>query len=284
MRVFFWLGPILAFWISTSALGSVEFLNLFKNKKPVVAAIMISIDWKTHDDFLKSQAWAIEQARIASDGGMDGILVEFRGGEILDRLLAKSDLEKMSALTKAVISSTPLVVGVEILWHFPGSTLWLAKESGAKFVRLDFFSDEVIANKMRVPIDPKALMEFRQKMNAQSVAILTDIQVKYSKMIDPSIPIQRSAVKAQTFGSDGVIVSGSKSGSSPDVAKIRKTRTKELSIPVIIGSGFSQENAEKLLPHLDAIIVGTSVSQKTGGPLLKDKVTELMTIVKKSRH
>lgn len=273
---------ILFILFATSATAA-DFLSLFKTKKPAIAAVMIESSWKNQDDFKKAQAWSIEQARIAQDGGMDGILLEFRGGDILDRHLSKEHLDKMAELTRQVIASTSLVVGVEILWHFPGSTLLLAKNSGAPFVRLDFFSDQVIANKMEVPIDPKALLDYRKNIKAENVALLTDIQVKYSKMLNPKITIGQSALTAQTAGSDGVIVSGSKSGSSPAADKLKEAKSGALKIPVIIGSGFSAENASQLLPHLDAIIVGTSISEKTGGPLLRDKVTPLMELVKKAR-
>lgn len=277
------ISLILLFSICSASAGAVDFLNLFKTKKPAIAAVMIESSWKTPDDFKKSLAWSIEQARIAQDGGMDGILLEFRGGDILDRSLSAEHLEKMVQLTRQVIASTSLVVGVEILWHFPGSTLLLAKKSGAQFVRLDFFSDHVIANKMEVPIDPKGLLDYRKKINAENVALLTDIQVKYSTMLNPKITIGQSALTAQGAGSDGVIVSGSKSGTSPASDKLKSTKSNALKIPVIIGSGFSAENASELLPHLDAIIVGTSISEKTGGPLLRDKVGPLMELVKKAR-
>lgn len=274
---------IISALVSLSSSASVEFLNLFKNKKPAIAAIMVDGQINAPEEFQKNQNWVIEQAKIAENGGMDGFLLEFRGGDILDKDISSQQLEQMVDLTKKLISSTSLVVGVEILWHFPGSTLLLAKNSGAKFVRIDFFSDRVVANKMEVPIDPQSLLAYRKKIGAESVALLTDIQVKYSKMINPQITIGESAMTAQSSGSDGVIVSGSESGTSPKADKLKKTKSARLKIPVIIGSGFSSENAPELLPYLDAVIVGTSISQKTGGPLLSEKVVQLMEKVKKSR-
>lgn len=280
IRLFF-IG--LCSWMFSTPILAAEFLTLFQQQKPVIAAIMVPGIFKTSDDFQKYQSWAMEQARIAHQGGMDGILIEFRGGDILDREISPQQLEQMTQLTQKVINSTPLVVGVEILWHFPGSTLLLAQKSGARFVRIDFFSDEVRANKMNVPINPKALIEYRKKINAESVALLTDIQVKYSEMLNQKISIGQSAMTAQISGSDGVIVSGQKSGTSPAVKKIKSARSSQLRVPVIIGSGFSAENAAELLAHLDAIVVGTSISVKTGGPLIPEKVTTLMDIIKKAR-
>lgn len=268
-----------------------EFMRLFKNSKPIIAAIMV--EPLKPDSYAPSEKWLMDQARIASDGKMDGLLVEFRGGGILSREIPQWELEMMAALTRKIVTSFPqLVIGVEILWHFPGATLKLAKHSQAKFVRIDFFSDEVEANisnddaeknVVSVPIEPQQLIQFRKNIDAEHVVLLTDIQVKYSTMLNPKISIDQSAKNAQSLGSNGVIVSGTQSGSSPDLKRITKARKGVRGIPVVIGSGFSVTNAREILPLVDAVIVGTSISEKTGGPLIPTKVSELMTYVNEYR-
>lgn len=259
-----------------------EFMRLFKNSKPIIAAIMVERLQK--NSYEKTEQWLLEQGRIATEGKMDGLLVEFRGGGILSREIPEWELKMMSDLTSKVISTYPqLVVGVEILWHFPGATLQLAKMSQAKFVRIDFFSDDVIADDMTVPLDPEGLIQYRKKLDAENIALLTDIQVKYSKMIDPKISMTTSASRAQSLGSNGIIVSGAKSGSSPDTKRLKIARKGVRSIPLVIGSGFSLENAPDILPIVDVVIVGTSISEKTGGPLLPNKVSALMTYVNEFR-
>ena len=52
------------------------------------------------------------------------------------------------------------------------------------------------------------------------------------------------------------------------------------SLKVIIGSGLNFENAHALLRYADAAIVGTSISTKTGGTLIPEKVKQLMKVVK----
>lgn len=262
-----------------------DLLKMFPVKKPVIAAIKGQVDFNTDEEFQKSKTWIIRQAEIAQENNMDGFLLEFEGGGILDQDITPRRLALMTDVTRAVIEKFPkLVVGVEILWHFPGTTLMLAKNSGAKFVRIDFFSDRVLAAGREVPIDPKALMKFREKIGANDVALLTDIQVKYSQMVDRKITIAQSAQTARGAGSDGVVVSGAKSGSSPDTTKLLQTQRAVTPLPVLIGSGFSLENAPLVLPYVDAIIVGTSISEKTGGPLLPEKVKALMTFVIESRR
>lgn len=274
----------LLFCFTSSSWARNDFLSLFKNEKPIIAAIMVEGDITKPAEYQKALAWSLEQLKTAQEKEMDGILFEFRGGKILKPTLSQAKMQAMINLSKELVKNAKnIVVGVEILWHYPEQTLQLAKESGAKFVRIDFFSDEVIADNEPVPIDPKKVTEYRKTIEASSIVLLTDIQVKYSQMKDPKITLDQSAQKALALGSDGVIVTSTKSGSAPDEERPRKAKLGAGTAPVVIGSGFSAENAENLLKYADAAIVGTSISVKTGGPLVPQKVDRLMKVVAQVR-
>ena len=272
--------------LSIPSFGANDFLSLFKNKKPIIAALMVEGDLSTPQKVANATEWSLKQLAIAENHGMDGVLFEFRGGKILTPAITKEHYDGMLAVSNALMKkATTAVIGVEILWHYPEETLKLAKDSGAKFVRVDFFADEVIASGQSkpVPIDPEGLLKYRKSIGAEKVALLTDIQVKYSKMVNPNISLAQSASLAEKKGSDGVIVSGTKSGSAPSAKRPMLAQSGTKTIPVVIGSGFSIKNADMLLDHADAAIVGTSISVKTGGPLLPKKVDSLMSLVKSIR-
>lgn len=260
-----------------------DFLKLFGDSKPLIAAIMVDTDEKKPDAKEKAIKWTLEQLKIAEDGGMQGLLVEFRGGDILTPKITKEKYQLMlDVLKEAVSKSTKVVVGVEILWHFPEETLKLAKDSGAKFVRTDFFSDKVVADGKPVPINPEALLKYKKKIKADDVYLLTDIQVKYSEMVDKKITVKQSAETAIKKGSQGIIITSEKSGTPPSVERVALAREGlSKGIPLVIGSGFNKDVAKDLIPLVDAIIVGTSISVKTGGPLIPEKVNELVTTVSK---
>lgn len=259
-----------------------DFLKLFSTSKPLIAAVMVNADEKPEEN-AKAAQWALEQLKIAEDGGMQGILIEFRGGEILKPAITKQKYQAMLSILKQVTAkATKAVVGVEILWHYPEETLKIAKEGGARFVRIDFFSDHVIADKAEVPINPEALLKYKKKIKADDVFLLTDIQVKYSEMIDKNITIAQSAENAIKKGSQGLIVSADKSGSAPSKERMALARSGIFDkTPLLIGSGFSTTVAKDIIPLVDAVIVGTSISVKTGGPLLPEKVKELVETVNK---
>lgn len=266
------------------AQAEVPFFSVFPTEKPMIAALMIERDLSTPEKVDKAIQWGKKQIKIAEEGGMDGILFEFRGGKILEPAITDTHFQNMLKISKALVShSKKSIVGVEILWHYPFETLKLAKESGARFVRIDFFVDEVLAEGKKVPLFPEKILQVKRDLKAQDILLLTDIQVKYSTMVDPKITLEQSALRAKKHGSQGIIVTNSKSGEAPPAERSRVAKKGAGDLPVIVGSGFSKENAATLLPYADAAIVGTSISEKTGGPLIASKVRELMIEVKKSR-
>ncbi len=272
------------FFFAINVQAKTDFLKLFKNPKPIIAALMIEKDLSSEAKVKQAIQWGKQQITMAENSGMDGILFEFRGGKILAPELTVAKYQAINEVATALVkASKNLVVGVEILWHYPEDTLRLAKDSGAQFVRVDFFSDEVIADKKKVPIDPEKLVAFKNKIGAQNIVLLTDIQVKYSKMVNPKIPLDVSAKKAIAKGSEGVIVTSTKSGRAPTPQRPRLAKKGAGSHPVVIGSGFSHSNASALLTYADAAIVGTSISVKTGGPLVPQKVDQLMAQVRAFR-
>jgi predicted TIM-barrel enzyme len=281
MKKFTFLTALLGLF-STKA--QADFMQLFGgDTKPLIAAIMVNADEKEAGAKDKAVKWTLEQLKIAEDNGMQGFLVEFRGGEILTPKITKEKYQLMVDILKDVIAhSKKAVIGVEILWHYPEESLKLAKDAGAKFVRTDFFSDHVLADGKPVPINPEALLKYKKKIGAQDIILLTDVQVKYSEMVDKKITIKESTETAIKKGSQGIIVTSDKSGTPPSVERVSLARQGlSKGVPLVIGSGFNKDVAKDLIPLVDAIIVGTSISVKTGGPLIPEKVKELVETVAK---
>jgi membrane complex biogenesis BtpA family protein len=273
-----------SFIYATLAIGASDFDMIFPINRPILAAVMLDGEYETPAGKTAALEKALAQLKIAQDEGVDSILFEFRGGEILTPAITKNNYAGMLEITKTLVAQAKnVVIGVEILWHYPKETIRLAKESGAKYVRLDFFSDEVIADGKPVPINPAELMAYKQKIGADDVVLLTDIQVKYSTMMNPNITITESATTAERAGSKGVIVSGKASGNSPNGERVRLAKLGVNQAKVIIGSGLDYENAPELLQYADGAIVGTSISTETGGVLVPAKVRLLMEVVRRLR-
>lgn len=264
--------------------AGLRFDEVFPMKKPVIAVINLPSlpgqkGFASIDEALRH---ALDQVKILEEEGVDAILFENVNGGF------EAPPEMVAAMTRivsaAVQQSPKLIIGVEVLWHAPEASLSIALASGAKFIRTDFFADEMIADGKTVKVDTEALLDYRKRIGAEHVLILSDIQVKYAQMVDPHKTIQQSALDARDQGSDGAIVSGPKSGVPPSVERVMEAKQADPNFPVILGSGTNPENVKELLGVADAAIVGTAISTKTGGVVVREKVQQYMKAVSELRQ
>ncbi len=263
--------------------ASTKFENVFPMPKPVIAVINLPYlpgqkGFVSMDHALKH---AMDQLKVLEEEGVEAVLFENVDGDF------GATPEMIAAMTRivseAVKQTSKVIVGVEVLWHDPKASLAIAKASGAQFIRTDFFADKMMAGKRLVDVNTKELIEYQKSIGAEDVLLLTDIQVKYAKMIDKKKTIRQSALDAKSKGSIGAIVSGAKSGVPPSVEKVKEAKSADLSFPVILGSGTNPENVKELLAVADAAIVGTAVSTKTGGVIIREKLQNYMKSVRELR-
>lgn len=276
-------GVFIAGLATAEAQAGVRFQSLFPMPKPVIAVInltglpgapeFVSMEHSVHQ--------ALEQLKILEEEGVDAVLFENVDGDF------SATPELTAAMTRivseAVKAAPSMIVGLEVLWHDPKASFAIAVASGAKFIRTDFFADVMKADGRIVDVDTVDLLNYRNRIGAEKILILTDIQVKYATMIDPTKTITQSALDARDKGSDGVVVSGPKSGVPPSVERVAEANRADSALPVILGSGTNPENVKELLGVADAAIVGTSISTKTGGVIVREKLQRYMKAVRELR-
>ncbi|MBS3085579.1 hypothetical protein J4225_02740 [Candidatus Pacearchaeota archaeon] len=168
----------------------------------------------------------------------------------------------MKKLTKEIIQISKIPVGVCVLWNDFGSALAIAKETGAQFIRVPVFVDNVKNIFGEVKANPEAVISARKKLGTENVLIFADIQVKHAEMTDKDKKLEESARQAKEKGADAIIVTGKWTGDAPilmDLQKARKGVGKEF--PIIIGSGADSQNINKLFEIADAAIISTSLKE-----------------------
>jgi len=226
---------------------------------------------------------AIRDLGALEKGGADGALIENDGdhpckvkgdfGVIVPMTVVAFELARMAKIS----------LGVEVLLNDPKASLTIAKACGLNFIRSDYFVDRMTREGYgEFEINPKAVMEYRSQIGASEVFVLTDVQVKYASMIEQK-SLSESVDQAVSEGSDGIIVSGTKTGAKPATDDLKEVKSAAAGrVPVIIGSGLSSDNASELMKYADWAIVGSSI--KTDGAIDVQKVRKLVKIVKESRH
>jgi membrane complex biogenesis BtpA family protein len=206
---------------------------------------------------------ALRDLEALEAGPVDGVLVENEEDRPHRVEAARETIAAMTRITRElVLAAGKSRIGVEILLNDPEASIAAAAMAGASFIRTDYFVDpmERPEHGGAMRIDPEGLLRYRRSLDAESILILADVQVKYARML-----VERSLAEssrlAREAGADAVVVTGTRTGEPPSLADLEEARKGAGGIPILVGSGLSSSNAAALLRIADGAIVGTSLKQ-----------------------
>ena len=202
------------------------------------------------------------EAGILQDGGTHGVIVEnfgdapFRTGRVQPETVAA-----MTLAVEQVRASVSLPVGINMLRNDAISALAVAVATGAEFIRVNVHYGVMATDEGIVEGEAHETTRRRSSLNAD-VQILADVLVKHAAPVgqsDIGLVAQETTRRALA---DGIIVSGPATGqptNSFDVAVVRRA------VPdgfVLVGSGITESNVQRILEHADGAIVGTSLKRE----------------------
>lgn len=257
------------------------FSKLFPNKKPLIGMIHLPL-LPGYQGYLGKKyviKKALKDLNTLELAGFDGVLVENHEG--LPGFVGASDKikEVFKDVVKEIMVHSKVPVGMEIIYDMP-ATVDVAANIECDFVRLDVFADSV---KTRWGIVPQSYRIVNKILNSYSKKplLFVDVHVKHAKLLTKK-NLEESIKVSLKHGANGIIVTGNWTGIEPEIndLKVACKYIKE-AVPVIVGSGLSVLNAEKLLLFSDAAIVGTSI--KTGKHIDFKKANDLVEAVKKNK-
>ena len=125
--------------------------------------------------------------------------------------------------------------------------------------------------------DAGELLRYRKYIGGEHIAIFTDIKKKHSShSITNDIDINEFAQTAEFFLSDGVIITGQSTGSP--AKKDDLSNLKNINIPIIIGSGLTDENISDYWNMANGFIVGSYFKEKGywRNSLSKERILKLI--------
>lgn len=230
---------------------------------------------------------ALRDADRLVEGGIDGIQIENQ----FDRPFMKADglgPETVAYVTAAAIEIRRRVdvpIGINIHLNGAEQALAIAGAVGASWIRVFSMASAYISTSGYVEGSGPSLMRYRRAIDAERVMLMGDFHVKHgSHAIIADRPIEEQAADAEEAGADAVLATGFKTGRPPQADDIIRVR-KLVSVPILVGSGFSVKNAEELLPHIDGAIVGSSLKESGNiwNPVDPARVRELMSEVARVR-
>jgi uncharacterized protein len=216
---------------------------------------------------------AKKDAKQLLEGGVDGILIE---NTYDDPHTKKVGPEIISAYTRVALEikkMTNIPLGICVLWNDYKAALSIAKIVDANFIRIPIFIEAAVTASGIIEGEPYEVMKFRKQINAENIKIYTDIQVKHAGHIAQR-DILDTALEAIDFKSDGIIITGQRTGDQPIISQLKKIRENIPNSNIIIGSGTNISNVNELAKYANIAIVGTYF--KTNGRIDCEKVKKLM--------
>ncbi len=203
-------------------------------------------------------ARAEREAVIYRQAGVDGIAIE----NMHDIPYLKNDVgpEIVAAMSLAgsiVKKVSGLPCGVQILAGANKAALAVALAADLDFIRVEGYVFGHFADEGLIESCAGELRRYQKQIGAGHILIVCDIKKKHSShAITADVDIVETARAAQFFKSDGLVVTGLRTGLKANTAEISLV-SEAVEIPVLVGSGVTLENVELYLEISDGLIVGS---------------------------
>jgi uncharacterized protein len=205
--------------------------------------------------------FAIEEGRRYAEGGFHALLVE----NAWDLPFAKPDdlghetSAAMAVLTDHVRREVGLPTGVNVLANAGRCAVAVAAAAGGRFVRINQWVNGYVANEGFMEGRSGEIARYRANLHAEHVKVFADVHVKHgSHSIVADRSLAEQARDAEFFDADVLIATGNRTGGPTDVSEIMGIREGS-DLPVIVGSGVGEDNAEETFEAADGAIVASWV-------------------------
>jgi hypothetical protein len=208
-------------------------------------------------------ARAVADARAYAEGGADAVVVENYGdAPFFKDALPPETVAALAVCAAEVRDAARLPVGVNALRNDARAALAVAAAVGADFVRVNVHAGVVATDQGLVEGRAAETLRHRRAL-APGVRILADVHVKHGRPLFAASIADAARDLVERALADGVIVSGTATGTATDLADLRAVRAALPRAFLLAGSGVREETVAQVLAVADAVIVGTAL--KRGG-------------------
>lgn len=218
----------------------------------------------------------LRDAEALISGGMHGLIVENHGDIPFSKPgdIGPETPAFLSVVTDRVRRATGAPVGVNVLANAPLAAIATAVAGGASFVRVNQWANAYVANEGFIEGRAGEALRYRSLLRAENVRIFADAHVKHGSH---AIVADRSVAELTRdlafFDADCVIATGQRTGHAASPGEIDEIAG-ATHLPVLVGSGVSEDNIATILSRTNGVIVASSL--KVGGvwwnPVEPDRV------------
>jgi len=222
---------------------------------------------------------ALSDAATYRQLGIDAILVEnMHDLPYLKGRVAPETTAAMARVAWEIKAASPgIPVGVQLLAAANREALGVAVAANLDFIRAEGFAYAHVADEGWIDACAGPLIRARAAMGSRHIEILADIKKKHaSHAITGDLSLPEIAEGTHFCAADGLIVTGSTTGSPPSAQALEAVRHKT-PLPTLVGSGITAENLSRF-STADGWIIG-SYFKRDGDwrqPVDGDRIRALM--------
>lgn len=266
--------------------------RLFPVRKPIIG--MVHVLPLPGSPFFRGRSLdsvydaAVEEALRLEAGGVDGLLLENAGDIpfLKPERIGFETVGAMSVIGDRIRRECSLPLGFNIVANAARASLACARSSGAEFIRVNQWANAYVANEGFIEGASAEALRYRELLDARDIVVLADVHVKHgSHAIVADRDVSEQARDAEFFGAEILVATGSRTGDATPLGEIEQIRA-GASLPVIVGSGLTPDNAAEVMQAADGAIVGSwfkDNGRMHGGEVLVSKVEQLMEAISKLR-
>ena len=238
-----------------------KFKSIFKIANPIIGMIHLKAlpgTPKFNNNINEIIDSALSELEIYKKANIDAIAIEnMHDVPYLKNNVGPEITSLMSIIAHEVRKATKIPCGIQVLSSANKAALSIAKNANLDFIRAEGFVFGHLADEGYIDANAGELLRFRKQIDADNIAVFTDIKKKHSShSITSDIDIVETAKAAEYFLSDGLIITGPSTGETANLDELNNVK-KVSNIPVIVGSGVTIDNVSDYLKASDAIIVGS---------------------------
>ena len=224
---------------------------------------------------------AIKDCKALKNGGADGGLLQ--SVDVIYPNTDDTDYARVATLSMIAARVRDEVgpdfkIGVQLMWNCITPSLAVAKATGADFTRCSALVGSTESAFGKIEANPLKVMEYRNKIHAKNVAMISEISGYHYKGEYDKQHIQGLARSSMAVGADAVEIYASDFEMNERLVK----DVKELGdIAVILGGGTSLDNVKQRLKYADGALVGSCFEGgKWGGNIIESIVADYMKKVR----
>jgi membrane complex biogenesis BtpA family protein len=167
----------------------------------------------------------------------------------------------MKRIAKEVRKRFDGPIGIQLLEAANESALEIACEADLDFLRVEAYVFAHIGGAGLIEGCAGRLLRKRAALGCHHVKVFSDVNKKHcSHALTGDLDITDIVKQAEFFLVDGIIVTGPRTGESPELRELKRVKG-SANVPVLIGSGMTSQNISSYMPWADGFIVGSTLRE-----------------------